>query len=79
MAFNHQVAFFAAWHRYAAKREAHVERLPKHFRSCERQNMAGVADCNPPMIVAEVIFDSYSIISTGAPPAAVAAYYPACL
>lgn len=56
-----------------------MERLPKHFRSCERQNMAGVADCNPPMIVAEVIFDSYSIISTGAPPAAVAAYYPACL
>lgn len=47
-----------------------MERLPKHFRSCERQNMAGVLDCNPPIIVAEEIFDGYSIISTGAPPAA---------
>jgi len=53
-------------------REAHVEELSKHLIYDERPNIAAIARCDLQIVAAGAIFSRYGIVSTGAPPAAVA-------
>jgi len=53
-------------------REAQVDTLPQHVTSCEHQIISAVGSCDPRRSTVEPICGSYGIVSTGAPPAAIA-------